>query len=87
MAVGVTRIDHCQFVGVFPYARKVVRNQQAALPAWTKRANRTQVTIEVLGAEGRTNASSHRPWEEYYDEALLALVKERDALIFDRFDY
>ena len=47
----------------------------------------TQVTIEALEADGRTNASSHRPWEEYYDDALLALVKDRDALIFDRFDY
>lgn len=46
--------------------------------------------IETTAAELRrdkVNASKHRPYTDYYDDASAALVRDRDRLICDLFSY
>lgn len=45
-----------------------------------------QTTAEELRRD-KVNASKHRPYTEYYDDASVALVRDRDGLICDLFSY
>ena len=45
------------------------------------------VTLEDLEAIGKTNASSHRKYDTYYDDETYGLVAERDRFIIDRYGY
>jgi hypothetical protein len=40
-----------------------------------------------ITAKARANASSHRPWEDYYDQETASLVASRDAFIIETFGY
>jgi hypothetical protein len=45
------------------------------------------VSLDELEAIGKTNASTHRKYSDYYDEETHRLVAERDRFIIDRFGY
>lgn len=46
-----------------------------------------KVTMEDLEAIGKTNASSHRKYDTYYDDETYKLVAERDRFIIERYGY
>jgi hypothetical protein len=46
-----------------------------------------EVSMEELEAIGKTNASSHRKYDTYYDDETYRLVAERDRFIIERFGY
>lgn len=46
-----------------------------------------EVSMEQLEEIGKTNASEHRKYNDYYDEETYRLVAERDKFIIDRFGY
>lgn len=37
--------------------------------------------------KNRINASTHRPYIEYYDDESINIVMEKDKIIIDKFDY
>jgi hypothetical protein len=46
-----------------------------------------KVSMEDLEAIGKTNASSHRKYDTYYDDETYKLVAERDRFIIERYGY
>lgn len=46
-----------------------------------------EITVEALKAHGKTNASAHAPWFDYYDQETSDLVAARDAFLIDLFGY
>jgi len=46
-----------------------------------------KVSMEDLEAIGKTNASSHRKYDTYYDDETYRLVAERDRFIIERYGY
>jgi hypothetical protein len=47
----------------------------------------TQISMEQIEEIGKTNASEHRKYTDYYDDETYRLVAERDRFIVDRFGY
>lgn len=45
------------------------------------------VRAEDLKAHGKTNASAHQPWFDYYDQETSDLVAAREAFLIDLFGY
>lgn len=45
------------------------------------------MTMEELEAIGKTNASSHRKYDTYYDDETYKLVADRDRYIIERYGY
>ena len=45
------------------------------------------VSMEKLEEIGKTNASEHRKYNDYYDDETYRLVAERDRFIIERFGY
>ena len=45
------------------------------------------ITMEDLEAIGKTNASSHRKYDTYYDDETYRLVAIRDRFIIERYGY
>jgi hypothetical protein len=45
------------------------------------------ITMEDLEALGKTNASSHRKYDTYYDDETYRLVAERDRFVIERYGY
>ncbi|MCB1447678.1 MAG: hypothetical protein KDJ87_18315 [Rhizobiaceae bacterium] len=45
------------------------------------------ISMEDLEAIGKTNASSHRKYDTYYDDETYRLVAERDRFIIERYGY
>lgn len=46
-----------------------------------------KLSMEDLEAIGKTNASSHRKYDTYYDDETYRLVAERDRFIIERYGY
>jgi hypothetical protein len=46
-----------------------------------------KLTMEDLEAIGKTNASSHRKYDTYYDDETYKLVAGRDRFIIERYGY
>lgn len=46
-----------------------------------------KITMEDLEAIGKTNASSHRKYDTYYDDETYNLVAARDRFIIERYGY
>ena len=45
------------------------------------------ITMEDLEAIGKTNASSHRKYDTYYDDETYRLVAIKDRFIIERYGY
>ena len=48
---------------------------------------RRAVLTEHTTASARRNTSNHRPWREYYDADAAELVRVRERLVVERFDF
>lgn len=46
-----------------------------------------RVGVDELKAQGKTNASAHEPWVDYYDQETSDLVAERERFLIDLFGY